>query len=231
MPSFRRFTGIGLRGFDSENFLLLCPFDTLPFCFLTWPGHFAIVLHGSPPSLISTPTILNGLRTNFWGTTALRSRLLTVYSHTLFCSKSKGTCTNIYWWAGHQETQRVRNSRAISSLVVLHIGIGELPLHVMGPIRSAGNGKQYFLGIYIYIHTHRRSSRSSQPAILAHDVPIFLAYFLLRNPIHRFQEYRERYKLYSVLNRQQRVLFHKMQHLPLCLTPSPNFAILHVMEY
>ena len=152
----------GLPGF--ENFLLPLPFDTLrsaashgPVIIINhckWRSDIIIVLHDSPPSLISTPYYffgrVNGLKDKLLGVRRSCGPDSQQYIRTLVSVQR-----DLYELIGRPVIKRL-NELGISEQSRVWwcptSVLGYLPLHAMGPI-PAGNGKQYFSDIYISSYT------------------------------------------------------------------------------
>jgi hypothetical protein len=153
----------GLPGF--ESFLLPLPSDTLrsasshgPVIIINhckWRSDIIIVLHDSPPSLVSTPYYFFG-RVN-----ELKDKLLGVrqrcgpdsqqYVRTLVSVQR-----DLYELIGRPVIKRLNELGIPEQSRVWWCPtsvLGYLPLHAMGPIPSAGNEKQYFSDIYISSYT------------------------------------------------------------------------------
>jgi hypothetical protein len=153
----------GLPGF--KNFLLPLPSETLrsasshgPVIIINhckWRSDIIIVLRDSPPSLVSTPYYFFG-RVN-----GLKDKLLEVrqrcgpdsqqYVRTLVSVQR-----DLYELIGRPVIKRLNELGIPEQSRVWWCptsALGYLPLHAMGPIPSAGNGKQYFSDIYISSYT------------------------------------------------------------------------------
>jgi hypothetical protein len=152
-----------LPGF--ENFLLPLRSDTLrsasshgPVIIINhckWRSDIIIVLHDSPPSLISTPYYffgrVNGLKDKLLGVRQRCGPDSQQYVRTLVSVQR-----DLYELIGRPVIKRLNELGIPERSRVWWCPtsvLGYLPLHAMGPIPSAGNGKQYFSDIYISSYT------------------------------------------------------------------------------
>jgi hypothetical protein len=167
----------GLPGF--ERFLLPLPSNTLrsasshgPVIVINhckWRSDIIIVLHDSPPSLISTPYYffgrVNGLKDKLLGVRQRCGPDSQQYVRTLVSVQR-----DLYELIGRPVIKRLDELGIPEQSRVWWCPtsvLGCLPLHAIGPIPSANNGKQYFSDIYISSYTPTLSaliaSRNSGP--------------------------------------------------------------------
>ncbi|KAI0248471.1 CHAT domain-containing protein [Lactifluus subvellereus] len=175
-----------LPGF--ENFLKTPPFDTLraaakrgPVIIVnhcTWRSDILIVLHHSPPFLITTPKDFYN-RAN-----ELVDRLLdTRKKHRLESLQYRRTLHSVL-----KELYELVGQPVISKLRELNIPeqsrvwwcptsvFCSLPLHAMGPIPSQDKVKKYFSDVYISSYTPTLSAliKSREPGVQTSDLPSLL---------------------------------------------------------
>ena len=153
----------GLPGF--ENFLSPLPFDSLrsasshgPVIIINhckWRSDIIIVLHDSPPSLVTTPYYffgrVNGLKDKLLGVRQRCGPDSQQYVRTLVSVQR-----DLYELIGQPVIKRLSELGIPEQSRIWWCPtsvLGYLPLHAMGPIPSAGNGKQYFSDIYISSYT------------------------------------------------------------------------------
>jgi hypothetical protein len=158
----------GLSGL--ENFLLPVSFDTLRSAashglviminHCKWRSDIIIILHDSPPSLVTTPH-------NFFGrANRLKEKLLGIrqrcgpdssqYARTL-----ASVLSDLYELVGEPVIKRLNELGIPEQSRVWWCptsAFGYLPLHAMGPIPSAGKEKRYFSDMYISSYTPTLSS-------------------------------------------------------------------------
>ena len=168
-----------------ENFLSPLSFDTLrsaashgPVIIINhckWRSDIIIVLHNSPPSLITMPY-------SFFGhVNRLKDELLKIrqrygpdsnqYTRTLI-----SVLSDLYELVGEPVIKRLNELGIPEQSRVWWCptsAFGHLPLHAMGPIPSSGKGKRYFSDMYISSYTPTLSalitsrnpgSRNSSPS-------------------------------------------------------------------
>jgi hypothetical protein len=155
-----------IRGLlDLENFLLPLSFDTLrsaashgPVIIINhckWRSDIIILLHNSPPSLITMPY-------NFFGrANRLKDELLKIRRQ--FGPDSKDySCALVSVLSGLYELIGQPVMKRLNQLGIPEKSrvwwcptsvLGYLPLHAMGPIPSAGKEKLYFSDMYISSYT------------------------------------------------------------------------------
>jgi hypothetical protein len=153
----------GLPGL--EDFLSPLSFDTLrsaashgPVIIINhckWRSDIIIVLHNSPPSLITTPYNffgrVNGLKDKLLGTRQRCGPDSKQYVRTLI-----SVLEDLYELIGGPVVKRLDELGIPEQSRVWWCptsAFGYLPLHAMGPIPSAGKGKRYFSDMYISSYT------------------------------------------------------------------------------
>ena len=151
-----------LPGF--ENFLMAPPFDTLrsaaahgPVIIVKhckWRSDIIVLLHNSPPSLISTP---NDFYIRAQG---LKDKLLVAGKEGLDSTGYDDALTSVleelYDLVGQPVIQRLRELNIPEQSRIWWCPTSAfcfLPLHAMGPIRSKGSLKLYFSDLYIPSYT------------------------------------------------------------------------------
>jgi tetratricopeptide (TPR) repeat protein len=228
-----------------DRFLMAPSFDTLrsaaargPVIIIShnkWRSDIIILLHDSPPSLISTPDYF------YAHAEALRDKLLTARKQSLdsmaYQQALGSVLKDLYDLVGRVVIRRLQELNVPEQSRIWFCPTSvfcSLPLHAMGPIPSNVGPPQYFLDLYITSHhIPHLSWHSLNLTSLACNYPTSLRFFWLYSQMHPWYRRWKRCKHYRQSVLGQKLLWGQLLHLLSCWSVSRIIGLLIscAMEY